>query len=195
MVGESLEKFKIPIALSIVGAVLIIGGMLASNLTGNKTEDFPKESLTNSQKIITVDVSGAVKRAGVYKLPVDSRIEDAIEAAGGFSDIANREYISKYLNLAQKITDGIKVYIPFTGESSTALLNNQAGLVSGSNVGSKVNINTSTQAELESLPGIGPVTASKIISARPYQSIDQLQNKKIVTKSVFEKIKDSVVVY
>ena len=189
---EKLEKFKLPIALSFLGTVLIIGGMFASGLQKQKPRDFPQDSLVQAQKLISVDVSGAVNKPGVYQLNGDARIEDAIKMAGGFSQESNREYISKYLNMAQKLSDGSKVYVPTTGEQVSGP---QGGAVAGSSIQGKVNINTATQAEIEALSGIGPVTASKIISDRPYQQIEDLLNKKVVGKSVFEKIKDSLVVY
>lgn len=187
-----IDRFKIPIALSLVGFVLIIGGIFTSGFKASDKKEFPKESLVNSQKIISVDVSGAVNRPGVYQLKDGLRIEEAIQAAGGFSETANSEYISKYLNLAQKLSDGMKIYVPYAGENVSVP---QGGQVAGSNIVARVNINTATQAELEALPGVGPVTASKIISDRPYQKIEDLLDKKIVSKSVFEKIKDQIVVY
>ena len=195
MDGSFLEKYKLPIGLSIVGLVLIIGGIFTSGLTKQRGKDFPKESLVQDQfqKMISVDVSGAVNKPGVYQIRDGSRIEDAVISAGGFKDSANQEYISKYLNLAQKLSDGSKVYVPAVGENSPA--GGATGVAVGSSIQSKVNINLSSQVEIEALPGIGPVTASKIISDRPYQSIDDLLNKKVVSKLVFEKIKDQIVVY
>lgn len=190
---ENMEKFKLPIALSLVGLVLIIGGIFASGLSKQKPKEFPKASLVDTTKTIAIDVSGAVKTPGVYNLKEDARIEDAIAAAGGFNSQANEEYISKSLNLAQKLVDGSKVYIPSEGDASVPTTSSQTGAVAGIN--SKVNINTSSQAEIEALPGIGPVTASKIISDRPYQTIEELTGKKVVSKAVFEKIKDEIVVY
>ena len=191
MDAEFWQKFKLPIGLSIVGLVLIIGGVFASGLSKQKPKDFPKESLIQAQKLISVDVSGAVNKPGVYQLRVDSRIEDAIKAAGGFSEKANQEYISKYLNMAQKLSDGGKVYVPAEGDPAPV------GAGQGQVVGasSQVNINTASESELDGLPGVGPITASKIISARPYQSIDELISKKIVSKAVFDKIKDQIVIY
>lgn len=189
---EKIDQFKIPIALSLVGLVLILGGVFASDITKQQPKAFPKESIVDTQKIISIDVSGAVKKSGVYQLKEGSRIEDAVLAAGGFSEQASQEYIAKYLNMAQKLVDGSKVYVPVEGEQGTV---NQAGVVAGVNTQAKVNINTASSAELEALPGIGAVTAEKIISSRPYQGVEDLLSKKVVGKSVFEKIKDQLVVY
>ncbi len=189
----NIEKFKLPIALSILGLVLIMGGIFASGLSKQKPKEYPKESLVDSQKMISVDVSGAVKNPGVYQLKDGSRIEDSIKASGGFADNANQEYISKYLNMAQKLSDGSKVYIPQEGDPTSP--GGFAGQGQGAGAQSKININTAVQSEIEALPGIGPVTASKIISGRPYQQMEDLLNKKVVSKSVFEKIKDQLVLY
>ena len=190
-----IEKFKLPIALSILGLVLIIGGVVTSGIGDQKSKEFPKESLVQAQKSISVDVSGAVNTPGVYKLNDGDRIEEAIRLAGGFSEKANSEYISKNLNLAQKLSDGTKIYIPFEG-STPPNGSVDYGQVSGAAIViGKININTASQSELEALSGVGPVTASKIISARPYSSVEELISKKAVGKAVYEKIKDSVVVY
>lgn len=190
-----IQQFKIPIALSLVGLVLILGGILLQPKSP-PSKSFPKESIIDGIKLISVDVSGAVKNPGVYKLKSDARVEDAVKVSGGFSENANHEYISKYLNLAQKLSDGSKIYIPFTQDSaSLGGYSGQGGVVVGTQTQAKPNINTATQSELEALPGIGPVTASKIISGRPYQNVEELLSKKVVSKSVFGKIKDQIVVY
>lgn len=191
---EIIEKFKIPIGLSLIGVVLIIGGFFASGLDQAKPQGFPKESLVDSKKLISVDVSGAVAKVGVYQLAEGSRIEEAIAAAGGFNDQANQEYISKHLNMAQRLMDGTKVYVPSVGETWSSSI--QTGTnVAGAQTLTTVNINTATQAELEALPGIGPVAASKIISNRPYQRAEELLSKKVIGKATFEKIKDAISVY
>ncbi|MBI2420982.1 MAG: helix-hairpin-helix domain-containing protein, partial [Candidatus Levybacteria bacterium] len=96
-------------------------------------------------------------------------------------------FIEKNINLASKVTDGMKIYIPRVGESLSSGVNTT--ISSGSSL---VGINSAGQAELEALPGIGPVTAGKIIAGRPYSSIDDLVAKKAVSQSVFEKIKDQI---
>lgn len=193
---EKVEKFKLPLGLSLVGLILIIGGIFASGVDKSPQtssgQDFPKESLVFEQKLVTVDISGAVNTPGVYKFKEGSRIEEAVAQAGGFSDKANQEYISKSLNMAQKLVDGSKIYIPFMGETVISGASTTTGTVAGA---TSVNINTASQSELEALPGVGPVTASKIISNRPYQDIGELLSKKVVGKSVFEKIRNSLVLY
>lgn len=191
---QALEKFKLPIALSLIGLVLIVGGMFTSGLNKSvRQANYPKESLVSSVEI-SVDVSGAVVNPGVYQLKEGSRVEEAILAAAGFTENANQEYISKYLNMAQKLSDGTKVYIPFAGEPASAGLTGGSA-VSGTQIQAKININTATQTELESLTGIGPSRASDIIAGRPYQKIEELLGKKIIGPTVFENIKDSIVVY
>lgn len=185
-----IDRFKLPLALSFLGLVLITGGIFVTGI--NRPKEYPKESLVEGSKMVSVDVSGAVKAAGVYKLADGSRIEEAISAAGGFSEDSDQEYISKYINLAQKLVDGTKIYIPAAGESISA---SQIGQIDGTNTSAKININTASQSELEALDEVGPKTAEKIISGRPYQRIEELIDKKIVGKAIFEKIKDSIVVY
>lgn len=192
--NELLNKFKIPIALSLVGIVLIIGGMVVSGFQ-KSTKEYPKESIIELQKFISVDVSGAVVKPGVYQLDSGKRVEDAILSAGGFSEDANGEYVSKSLNLALKLSDGMKIYIPRKGESSPVGAGLGGGSVAGTQIQGKVNINSASQSELEALPGIGVVTAAKIISGRPYSKVEDLLNLKIVNKSTFEKIKNSIVLY
>lgn len=132
---------------------------------------------------ITVHVDGAVINAGVYKLPQDSRIKEAIEAAGGFAPDADMSKV----NLAAKIADGQKIFIAKIGEKTPSVM----GQVSAE-TSSLININTASESELDKLPGVGPATAGKIIASRPYSAPEDLLTKKVVSKSVYEKIKDLV---
>lgn len=137
---------------------------------------------------IVVDVSGAVKTPGVYKLSTGARIGDALVAAGGVDLVqADHTYLSQKINLAAAVTDGQKIYLPFTGETYTT----PAAVVLGS-VSSLVSINSGSAGELDTLPGVGPATAAKIIDSRPYGSLEDLVGKKAVGQSEFEKIKDKI---
>jgi competence protein ComEA len=190
-----LQKYSLH--LLIFGLILIGAGILfvkekslfqpsevqiinADTQSGNSSTDF------------YVEVAGAVNKPGVYKLASDLRVNDLILLAGGFSSDADFAWIEKTINKASKLVDGQKIYIPRKGEQA----NYTAGTTSVQNQGSGlVNINTASLAELDKLPGIGPVYAQKIIDARPYSDINELITKNAVTRSVFEKIKEQVSVY
>lgn len=157
----------------------------------NQQSDIVFESAEGSlqekkeEEKILVDVSGAVEKPGVYELKANARIKDALILAGGFAPDANRTYIAQNINLAAKLSDGMKIYIPKKDESNTPQV------LGGSNI-LKININLATASELDSLPGIGKVTAEKIISSRPYNSSEDLMIKKVVGKKVYEQIKDRI---
>ena len=140
---------------------------------------------------IMVDVEGAVQKPGVYSLPANSRVEDAIRQAMGFSSDADESKIAALLNLAAKLSDGSKIYIPRIGDSQGVILGVAADNANG-NMGALINLNTASQTELDSLPGVGAVTAQKIIDNRPYSSVADLQTKKIVKSNVYSEIKDKV---
>lgn len=138
-------------------------------------------------KIVKVDVSGAVISPGVYEIPYDSRIQDVLIAAGGMSTKADQTYVSKNINLAQRVSDGMKIYFPEKGE-----INIESPTTASVAKSTSINLNTATLAELDTLPGIGPVMANKIVAQRPYQTVSQLLERKVVSSSVYTKIKDSV---
>ncbi len=195
--NSKLNAYKIPIGFFVVGVVLLIGGLFSSNLIGKPEPkiEFPKESIVSQSSLdeIKIDVSGAVNSPGVFTISENSRIEDAISLAGGFTDKANKEFISKKLNLSQKVTDGLKIYIPFEGEEAGEIRAvGGIGEIAGVSAQGKVGINSADQVSLEALPGIGPVTAKKIIENRPYAKVEELLSKKSVSKAVFTKIKELV---
>lgn len=178
-------------ALFFFGIILLsIGLMQLFYQPKNQIEFISGEDVEGAAATeIFVDVSGAVQTPGVYQLPGDARTQDALVAAGGFTADADREFVSKSMNLAAPLADGMKIYIPVKGEAWTA--NSNLGTITGSNSG-LISINSASQSELESLPGIGPVTASKIIDNRPYGAVDDLQSRKIVGQAIYQKIKDLV---
>lgn len=192
---EFLRENKFLIAGVILGLFFLIAGLIQLISQGNQgtqIEIVPTESEVEvSTQQIVVDVAGAVKKPGVYSLKPGARVARAIEAAGNFSPKADLAWVAKNLNLAAKLSDGGKIYIP---------TKNEAGQVSTLapqviTTSDKININTASQSQLESLPAVGPVTAAKIIAARPYNSIDELLTKKVIGRSTFEKIKDLVSIF
>lgn len=140
-----------------------------------------------------VDVSGEVENPGLYEFKSEARVQDALDKAGGLSEGADFEYVSKNLNLASKLGDGMKIYIPKAGETDANLVTTSSGLSQDSNTANSIiSINNASVTQLESLPGVGPVTANKIIASRPYSSLDELVSKKAIGQSLFAKIKDAI---
>lgn len=152
---------------------------------------------TNSEKIV-VYVCGAVNQAGVYELSEESRVCDAVNAAGGMSPDAAADNI----NLATIISDGAKIRVPFNGEElqdkDVAYEGvSEENATSGSDTG-KVNINTATKEELMTLSGIGEAKAASIISYREsnggFSDIGQLKEIEGIKDGVYNKIKDNICV-
>ena len=147
---------------------------------------------------LTVDVEGAVRRPGLIQVAAGDRIGDAIRLAGGFSPRADLRASAIDLNLAQSLTDGLKVVVPEIGASAAAPEATPAGDGSSGATGTtRVDLNTATQAELEALPGIGPVTAGHILEARaqqPFATVDDLRSRSLVGAATFDKLKALVTV-
>lgn len=186
-INPLIKQNLLPILLGGVGLALVAFGLF--QYMNHKTEEPPivfEESKEEEKPTeVIVDVSGAVIKPGVYKLTSKSRIVDALAEAGGLSEDADREYVEKNINLAGKVTDGAKIYIPRTGEQILAE-------DSDSVAGPVININLASSDTLETLPGIGEVTAQKIIEGRPYSASEELLAKKIVGVATYEKIKDKI---
>ncbi len=145
---------------------------------------------------IVVAVSGAVARPGVVRLPKGSRIADAIAAAGGFGPRVDATRVERELNLAARLNDGEHVHVPSRDDPpESAAATGSSG--SRESPDGPLDLNAATAAELEALPGIGPVTAAKILAAREeaaFRSVDELRTRKLVGPATFEKIRDLVTV-
>ncbi|MEA3459697.1 MAG: helix-hairpin-helix domain-containing protein, partial [Chloroflexota bacterium] len=134
---------------------------------------------------------GAVANPDVYTLPPESTIKDAVQAAGGPTEKADLNRI----NLAQRVHDEEHIYVPEVGEERLPVTSQPS---SPGRVGGKVNINTATAEELETLPGIGPAFAQRIIEYRqekgPFASIEDIEKVKGIGEATFEKLRDLITV-
>ena len=146
---------------------------------------------------LVVDVQGAVERPGVHELNAGARIADAIAAAGGYSSQVDLGQAAAQLNLAAPVADGAKVHVPRLGESTAPGNSSGPGATAAPGASGLINVNTATAEELDSLPGIGPVTAAKIIEARaeaPFATVDELLSRKVLGASTFEGLRELVTV-
>jgi competence protein ComEA len=174
--------------------------------------DASKGSTDGSGPDLLVDVEGAVERPGVVRLPPGARIGDAIEAAGGYAPSVDVDRAPVDLNLAAPVSDGDRVRVPAVGDPVGS---GADGLVPGATAGPAsaadgsaavddsgaatglLDLNRATQAQLEALPGIGPVTARKILDARetaPFAAAEDLRTRKLVGAATYVKIAPLVTV-
>lgn len=196
------------------GSIEVVGDAAAILAVGDATSPEPGrahgfESAGAGGELV-VDVQGAVLRPGIVRLPAGARVADAIAAAGGFGPRVAAERVGQVLNLAAALEDGDQVIVPSRDDPLPSNLGGSFGGGAGgggggggggpagaASVGGPVDLNTATAAELDALPGIGPVTAAKILAARdeqPFASVDELRTRKIVGAATFDKIRELVTV-
>jgi competence protein ComEA len=146
---------------------------------------------------LVVDVAGAVVRPGLLRLPAGSRVGDAVAAAGGYAPTADLDAAAHDLNLAAPLADGAKVLVPSLGDGPAAAGDGAAVAGNGAAAGGRLDLNAADQAALEELPGIGPVTAGRILEARaeaPFTSVEELRGRGLLGESAFAKLRDLVTV-
>ena len=210
---EKIKEYKIIVICAGLG--LVLGGFFLlkpvaqtpakeSNLQTEVTtvsKDSASEKEEKSQKseaeevvekdLITVDVKGAVKLPGIYDLPVGSRINDAVQKAGGLTDNAD----SKSINLAQRISDEALVYVPTKEETTSQEAHSNA---SNTKENKKVNLNKASLEELKQVKGLGAKRAQDIIDHREsngkFKSVDELKKVSGIGTKTIEKLKEYVTV-
>ena len=207
---EKIKEYKIIVICASLG--LVLGGFFLlkpvaqtptkeSNLqtevaaiskdsTDEKEDGNQKEEVVE-QDLITVDVKGAVKSPGIYDLPVGSRVNDAVQKAGGLIDNAD----SKSINLAQKISDEALVYVPTKEEAANQESYSNA---TGNKESKKVNLNKASLEELKQVKGLGAKRAQDIIDHREsngkFKSVDELKKVSGIGAKTIEKLKEYVTV-
>ncbi len=173
---------------TIINTILgILVGILLAGIIWNTSRQPRGEPVTlrppPTYAPISVHITGAVVIPGVYDLPQGSRISDAIDAAGGFLPIADKEQI----NLAALLKDGVQINIEMRSFYST----NSGGA-------DRININTATAEELDTLPGIGPSTAQAIVDYRrqfgDFQRTDEITKVSGIGSATYDRVKDLITV-
>lgn len=199
---ENLYKNNKPLFITLIAVIIVIGisVCLIRDMSKNPTvgdeippienpdlrgENNPPDMATS---YLFVDISGAVKRPGVYRLAYGSRVVDLIKASGGFKNNAQ----PGDMNLAKQLKDGEKISVPFI--RGVQELNGQGNALAGA----KVNINTADEAAFDSLPGVGLSTAKKMIEYRGqcggFNKIEDLMEIPGIGKAKFERLKDKITV-
>ena len=208
----NFSKDKILIGIAII--VLVGFGYYKSNsdnLNNNQiqtlvdtksTESINEKSENNTQKrednsMTMCQIDGCVNKPGVYSFKKDDRIKDIVELAGGFTQDAD----TKSVNLAMKLKDEMKIYIPSKTETSKAQNNDRHSsdivTIKDNNSSSLVNINTADSNKLQTLPGIGPSKAKKIIEFREknqFKKIEEIKNVDGIGDKTFESLKSLITI-
>jgi competence protein ComEA len=144
---------------------------------------------------LVVEIVGAVRQPGVYRLPAGARVGDLVRVAGGYGPRVDTARAEQTLNLAAPLRDGEQVRIPSRDDTAAP---SAAGVGEAPSAATRlVDLNGATQAELEALPGIGPATAAKIIAAReeaPFTAVEELRSRGILGEKTFERLRDLVTV-
>ncbi|BCK43600.1 competence protein CelA [Streptococcus suis] len=211
---EMLKEYKWQIALPAVAGLLMATFLIfsqpaKSDQTG--LTDFPQtEQASSSQEQteetsteeseelsqLTVDVKGAVEKPGLYTLEAGARVNDAVEAAGGLTSQAD----PKSINLAQKLSDEAVVYVASKGENISVVASTTASSAMSPEEKSTslVNLNTATEADLQTISGIGAKRAADIIAYREanggFKSVNDLNNVSGIGDKTMESIRPYVTV-
>ena len=214
---EKAKQYKIALSLGLLGAIVAgfillqgrdQGGTDVQQLTEqtSSSSSYKDEKSNKSNEIsqaetedqlVTVDVKGAVKKPGVYQLQSNSRVHDALEKAGGMTEEADL----KSINQAQKLSDEAVVYVAKVGENAVDVTTSApASATSGTGQAKSalVNLNTATEADFQTISGIGQKRAQDIIAYREangrFKSVDDLKNVSGIGAKTLEKLKEYVTV-
>lgn len=181
--------------------VIVVGGIYYVYQSSTGTANADEISFignSNFEQIATVDdveegiyidISGAVSNPGVYVLPLRSIVNDVVVISGGFTEDCDKKFVEQNINLAQRIVDGQKIYIPYQGE---VIIFTDISSSVGTSKSTLTNINTASLTELETLPSVGPVTAQAIIDGRPYKKKEDIMNVKGIGEATYNKLKDKI---
>ena len=204
LLATMVRSANIRIGLAIAGVILaaLLGAVwFVSRSPAADVQSTSPATITSSAPTtattgpgVVVDVGGAVRQPGVYRLPIGSRVVDALEAAGGPSDSIDLDQI----NLAATVNDGQRVWIARRGELPPVGASTSAESLGRSPNASPIDLNSATIEQLDSLTGIGPATAKAIIDRRKelgrFRSVDDLLTVKGIGSSKLDSIRSSVVV-
>ncbi|KAA0560568.1 hypothetical protein F0342_22555 [Bacillus sp. CH30_1T] len=198
-----IEKYRTVLVILVICAIVLIAYILKNasaapvkeatfTAAPAKIEKEPEE-LKIVEKVF-VDVKGEVVKPGLYEVRQGDRLKFVIDRAGGFTAEADK----KVINLAVKVSDEMMIYVPKIGEIETPQQIMAPSMPGNDSEKGRININTATKQEFETLPGIGPAKASTFIQYREehgqFETIEEIQNISGVGEKTFEKLKEYIYV-
>jgi competence protein ComEA len=202
--GRVVASIGVAGACAIIAFVLATSGGTAADVVVDGGATLPGASVGSSSDassdvlggVLVVEIVGAVVDPGVYRLPTGSRVGDLVAAAGGYGARVDTTRADRDLNQAALLHDGDQVRVPSRDDPEIAAGGSGDAATAGIGDG-LVDLNQATAAELDALPGIGPVTIEKILAAReesPFTSIEDLRTRGLLGEKTFERIRESLVV-
>lgn len=196
------EQLVIIILISVIIVISLFGFWKKNNLKSEDMEtnvdpmdlimDMESDEVEEENQIIMVHISGEIYSPGLIELKLGSRLIDAVDLAGGLKKDADIDRI----NLAKKLVDEEKIYIPKIGEEESPIEVNMGGRSDNSSSG-QIDINSCSKEELMTLPGIGEVLAGRIIDYReenPFKTIEDIKNVSGIGDKKFESLRDIIIV-
>lgn len=182
------------VTLFLVFTTRVIVPLQNSVVSNNEVKQPNPNTTYDDGKTVFIDVSGAVLNPGVYEVPSDFRVIDALNKAGGMSNNADKPWVAKNLNLSLLITDTQKIYVPFVWDSIDNKLSISQNISLSADTKEKndtiktLNINTASSEALLDLDGIGEKYVQEIFNNRPFENIDDLKNTTALSDTLIDKI-------